>query len=244
MRIWLQFEVVILGMCIASGHVARSESPSIGDIPNTPALNTTRIAPDVMAGRILTHTVPVYPKDAKKKHISGIVVLHAIIGKDGKIQNLTALSGPIELQGSALDAVKQWAYLPYELNGQPVVVETTITVTYSMGEQATLRHNGTMITNREEAVELAANARELRKVKKVSPIYPLEAKQKSISGDVIVSVWIGLDGHVESVDVISGPDLLRDAATDAVRQWVYPPFAVKGVAKRVHTVATVEFRLS
>ena len=154
------------------------------------------------------------------------------------------MSGPDELQASALDAVKQWTYLPYELSGQPVRVDTTIAVTYGIGREAALHRNGTMVTNGDEAVELASDARELRKVKKVSPTYPAEAKQKSVSGDVMVSVWIGLNGHVESADVVSGPELLRDAAVDAVRQWLYPQYTVNGVAKRVHTVVTVPFRLS
>jgi protein TonB len=60
-------------------------------------------------------------------------VLHAIIGTDGKIQSLNVLSGPAELTQSAIDAVSQWVYKPYLLNGEPTAVETTITVNYSFG---------------------------------------------------------------------------------------------------------------
>ncbi len=66
-------------------------------------------------------------------HISGTVVLHAIIAKDGTIQELEFVSGPPMLVKSAMDAVKQWRYKPYLLNGDPVEVETTINVDFSFG---------------------------------------------------------------------------------------------------------------
>jgi protein TonB len=61
------------------------------------------------------------------------VVLHAIIGKNGTIQNLTVISGPAMLQSAALDAVKQWRYKPYVLNGDPTEVDTTVTVNFNLG---------------------------------------------------------------------------------------------------------------
>jgi len=85
-----------------------------------------------MAGNILTKVSPIYPPDAKAAHISGSVVLHAIIGKDGVVEKLDLVSGPSELVGSAMDAVRQWTYKPYLLNGQPTEVETTITINYNL----------------------------------------------------------------------------------------------------------------
>jgi periplasmic protein TonB len=67
---------------------------------------------------------------AKMARISGTVVLQAVIGKDGSIQNLKAVSGHPMLIQSALDAVRQWKYRPTYLNGQPVEVDTQITVNF------------------------------------------------------------------------------------------------------------------
>lgn len=92
-----------------------------------------RLSGGVMAGQILTKVAPVYPEDAKAAGISGAVVLHAVIGEDGTITSLTVVSGPEKLRDSALEAVRQWTYKPYMLNGQPTAVDTTITVTYSFG---------------------------------------------------------------------------------------------------------------
>ena len=92
-----------------------------------------KVPAGVIAGNLESRVLPVYPPDAKTKHIQGSVILHANIGKDGKIDGLTVISGPKELQESAMDAVSKWVYKPYLLNGEPTEVETTITVTYSMG---------------------------------------------------------------------------------------------------------------
>lgn len=93
-----------------------------------------QVSRSVMAGNRIGGPVPKYPVEAKKKHIQGTVVLDAMIGTDGKISDLKAASGPKELRQSALDAVAQWTYKPYRLNGQPVAVETTINITYSLGK--------------------------------------------------------------------------------------------------------------
>jgi protein TonB len=65
-------------------------------------------------------------------HIQGTVILAATIAKDGAIANLRVLSGPAVLQQSALDAVSQWRYRPYLLNDQPVEVETTVNVIFTL----------------------------------------------------------------------------------------------------------------
>ena len=65
--------------------------------------------------------------------IEGTVVLTATISKAGTIENLRVASGPAMLQQAALDAVKEWRYRPYLLNGEPVEVETTVNVVFTLG---------------------------------------------------------------------------------------------------------------
>jgi TonB family protein len=88
----------------------------------------------VMASRIVKQVQPKYPEEAKKKKIQGTVVLNVKIGKDGTVENLKVVSGPKVLQRSSLDAVRQWTYKPFLLNGNPVEVETTISVVYTLTE--------------------------------------------------------------------------------------------------------------
>jgi protein TonB len=101
--------------------------------PKPAAPQRIRVGGNVEAGAILNKVQPEYPAIAKVAHISGTVVLHAVISKDGSIQELQYISGPPMLMKPAMDAVKQWRYKPYLLNGDPVEVETTINVDFSFG---------------------------------------------------------------------------------------------------------------
>ena len=92
-----------------------------------------KVAGGVLAEQLISKTAPVYPAEAKAAHVQGSVVLQAVISKTGDVEQLQVISGPNELTASALDAVRQWKYRPYLLNGEPVEVETTITVNYHIG---------------------------------------------------------------------------------------------------------------
>lgn len=104
--------------------------------PNAPtkAPKHVFVPSGTMQGNLLTNVRPVYPPEAKKAGVEGEVVLRATIGKDGTVENLRVVSGPKELQKSSLDAVRQWTYKPYLLNGDPVDVETTINVIYTLAK--------------------------------------------------------------------------------------------------------------
>jgi protein TonB len=87
----------------------------------------------VAAGLLIRKVIPQYPQLAKAMHVEGTVALAATISKAGTIVNLRVVCGPPMLQQAALDAVSDWRYRPYLLNGQPVEVETTINVIFSLG---------------------------------------------------------------------------------------------------------------
>jgi len=91
-----------------------------------------RISGGVIAGYLLTKVNPVYPVEARDKGIGGTVVMHAFISKEGRITALQAISGPDVLKSAALEAVRQWTYRPYLLNGEPRPVDTTIVVNFNL----------------------------------------------------------------------------------------------------------------
>jgi protein TonB len=91
-----------------------------------------RVSAGVQQGLLIRKVTPTYPALARQARIQGTVVLQALIGKDGAIQNLRVVSGHPMLTGAALDAVKQWRYKPYYLNNEPVEVDTTINVIFSL----------------------------------------------------------------------------------------------------------------
>jgi protein TonB len=96
------------------GHIAKPVSVSQG----------------VMEAALIHRVQPAYPVIAKFNHISGPVVLHAIIGTDGTIQKLEVVSGNSILAMAAVTAVRDWRYRPTLLSGNPVEVDTYITVNF------------------------------------------------------------------------------------------------------------------
>jgi protein TonB len=93
-----------------------------------------KIGGAVVAASILHKTSPVYPQLAKSARVQGTVHLAAVIAKDGTIQELHSLGGPALLLQAAMDAVKTWVYKPTMLNGEPVQVETTIDVNFTLNQ--------------------------------------------------------------------------------------------------------------
>lgn len=100
--------------------------------PRQDPTRPVRISGGVMAGLVATKVDPVYPAEAKTNRLEGSVVLSAKIGPDGTVQDLQAISGPGVLRQPALDAVRQWTYRPYLLNGNPVAVLTTVTINFHL----------------------------------------------------------------------------------------------------------------
>jgi protein TonB len=94
------------------------------------APNVVAISAGVADGMILRKTPPIYPKFAQDAHITGKVLLKAMITKQGTIEGVQVLSGPKILAPAAVDAVKTWKYKPYMLDNQPVSVETNITIVF------------------------------------------------------------------------------------------------------------------
>jgi protein TonB len=111
------------------GSVFGSGTPQVKAAPP----KKVNISAGVAIGMLIQKTTPIYPPIAKAARVSGTVILQAMISKSGTIEDLRVISGPAMLQQAALDAVKTWRYRPYLLNNEPVEVETTINVIFSLG---------------------------------------------------------------------------------------------------------------
>src|SRR5580704_6396682 len=113
----------VIGGIISSTPVA---------VPKAVNPQRIRVSQGVTQGMIIRKIQPAYPPLARQARIQGPVVLQAEIGKDGSIQNLRLISGHPMLAPAAIEAIKQWKYKPYILNGEPVEVETTITFNFTL----------------------------------------------------------------------------------------------------------------
>ena len=116
------------------GAVNSSSTKFINLPPPPKPMQRVRVSQGVSLGMLIREIKPDYPKIASDARVQGSVLLTAVIGKDGTIQNLHVISGHPLLVNAAMSAVQQWQYRPYMLNGEPVEVETIVTVTFHLGE--------------------------------------------------------------------------------------------------------------
>jgi TonB family protein len=114
---------------VAALNALTSVIPPQPEIEPVPAVHVVK---SPQAGTLVKKVAPVYPKAARYLGIQGTVRMGAVISKDGDVIDLEVLDGPIELVASAVDAVRDWKYRPYLLEGKPVAVQTEITVNYQL----------------------------------------------------------------------------------------------------------------
>lgn len=108
-------------------------SPAPAVVKPAPAKGPVHVSSGVATGQLLTPIQPVYPAIARAARIQGTVVVQAIISKQGAIEQLHIVSGPPMLQFAASEAIQRARYRPFMLNGEPVAVETTINVVFTLG---------------------------------------------------------------------------------------------------------------
>jgi protein TonB len=116
----------------AIGGVIGGIINSAGVVPKAIVPARVRVSQGVTQGLLIKKVQPIYPPLARQARIQGNVLLQAEISVEGTIENLHLISGHPMLAPAAIDAVKQWRYKPYILNGEPVPVETQITVIFSL----------------------------------------------------------------------------------------------------------------
>jgi TonB family protein len=91
-----------------------------------------RVSQGVSTANLIKKVNPSYPEDAKQNRLQGAVVMRITIGKDGLIKDVQLISGHPALSPAAMDAVKHWEYKPYLLNGEPVEIETQVTINFTL----------------------------------------------------------------------------------------------------------------
>lgn len=117
----------------------------LGQAPTSPNLadEPIKVSPAVASSLVIERPSPQYSPAARKAGIEGVVVLHIVVGKTGHVDELSVVSGDPMLSESAIDAVKQWKYKPYTVNGVPVEIETELSFTFHLQVAATPPSLGT-----------------------------------------------------------------------------------------------------
>jgi TonB family protein len=221
------------------------------------AAETTRAIPSGTAGSLLIKRVPPdYPPLARQARIQGIVVLKVILNTSGDVESLQLISGHPMLAPAAITAVKQWKYQPFLIDGQPVKVETTVQVNFTLagnnpadppqggviGELGSPGSNSVAPAN--PRVRVSEGVMRALRIQRIDPVYPAEALQIRLQGQVILSVQINASGEVADIRLISGHPMLSPPAIEAVKQWTYKPFLLDGNPLPVDTIVRLSFTLT
>lgn len=117
----------------AATPAAEVSQPATAPPAAKPSEQPVRVGGAVQQAKLIRSRDPVYPPLARQARLQGVVRLEAVIGPDGRVEKVEAISGPPLLRQAAIDAVKQWVYQPSTLNGQPVRVTTQIEVNFTLG---------------------------------------------------------------------------------------------------------------
>jgi len=227
----------------------------VGGYNLPPATPGVPRAPEAVTRTLRIEKVdPLYPPIGIRDRIQGSVFLDVRIAASGDVENVSMISGHPVLAPAAIEAVRQWKYKPYMVNGEPGLVETTVSLTFtisdsdpqgSVSEAAPLpRFPDVPAVTRPQRVRVSAGVAQGLLVKKISPVYPPDARSQHIQGTVVLHALIDKQGNISSIDVISGDETLAESAIEAVRQWKYRPYLLNGEPVEVDTHIQVNFTLA
>jgi TonB family protein len=204
---------------------------------------------------LLKHVAPNYPPLARQARIQGTVFVHFEIDKSGSVQNLRLISGHPMLAPAAIEAVRQWQYEPYIIDGNAVTVQTSVEVKFALDggpSNTPAALDGIVGTTPTTTPRIAAPTRVRVSsgvsagllMTKVNPVYPKDARRARIQGSVIMQAIIDKEGNVATLELVSGHPALVDAAMEAVRKWKYQPYLLNGQPVEVQTQMQVNFTLT
>jgi TonB family protein len=211
--------------------------------PNAPS-HQPRGVPVGVPGEAITKVQPVYPAIAKQVYASGEVRVEVIIGENGRVISAKAVSGHPALRSAAEDAASKWVFRPTLLDGKPVKQPGTLSFVFNLPPPPTSVPPADTGAETSKKLTVSGGVLQGKAIKKVQPPYPPIARAARASGPVQVQVTISETGEVIEASVISGHPLLRDAALQAARQWLFHPTELSAVPVKVQGILTFNFTLS
>jgi TonB family protein len=237
----------LLLVCLAYAAVAQDTAPEARHV----------ISSSEAAGSLSKKVNPVYPPLARQARIQGTVILKVVISKAGDVQSLQLSSGHPILAPAAIEAVKQWKYQPFVVNGEPVEVETTVQVNFTLAgappddtphggvigdfSSTTTPNPGATPSPRARISEGVMRA---LRIEKTEPDYPPLALQERLQGSVALQVQINEFGEVENIQLVSGHPMFAPPTIEAVKQWRYKPYLLNSNPIAVETIVRVDFRIA
>lgn len=203
---------------------------------------------EIKAPRLLKRVEPVYPEDARKARVEGVVIIEATTDIYGRVKTVKVLRSIPMLDQAAMDAVRQYVYEPIMINGKPreAIFTTTVPFVLEEGtviskEYKTLTRGGIVL--RGKPLRITTEIQQPKRIKQVDAVYPQIARQARVEGTVILEATTDIYGRVQDVKILRSIPLLDQAAIDAVKQWVYEPVVINGKPREVTFTVQVQFKL-
>ncbi|MFO7866355.1 MAG: M56 family metallopeptidase [Candidatus Aminicenantes bacterium] len=233
---------------IAGGISGRSVIGVVGGVPGGVVGGVeapVRAVGEIKPPKLIKMVEPVYPEEARRAQVEGLVILEATTGIYGRVQNVKTLRSIPLLDQAAIDAVKKWVYEPMVIDGEPRGVTFTVTVAFKLDKK---KPDAEVEAEKElklplPPVPVTGDIKPPKLIKKVEPVYPEFAREDQIEGIVILEAATDKYGRVESVRVLKSIPELDEAAVDAVKQWVYEPLIINGEPRGAVFTVTVNFKL-
>ena len=229
----------VLGFEDSGGHIYFLSFHRLADVPPPPLPPLPPGKPQeppappggIKKPRLIHSVEPKYPEAAIKAGVEGKVVLETTTDIAGDVKEVKVLEGHPLLRPAAVEALKQWKFEPYIVDGEKKPVQFTVMVNFRIPQES-------------EDKPIAVSAQQVPKlIKRVDPQYPPEAKKAGVSGKVVIEATTDKEGVVIYAVVIDGHPLLNPAALDALRQWKYEPYFIKGVKKPLKFTVVMDFKL-
>ena len=202
--------------------------------------DAVRAVGEVKPPKLVKEVAPVYPKEAAKAGIGGLVILEAKTDQQGNVIETRVLRSIPALDQAAIDAVRQWKYEPMVIDGKPRKVIFTVTVHFTLEDSK--KPKG-LEDFAQGAIRAIKDIEPPRLIREVAVVYPEAARVAGVEGVVILGVKTDEYGRVADSIILRSIPLLDQAAIDAVKQWVYEPFIFEGKAQPVVFTVTVRFQL-
>jgi len=232
---------MLLACCMI---VAAQNSSNTQPPPSRPQI--IRVSAEVLHGLVDHAELPHYPEEALKSRTQGDVILKVIVDDTGKVILSSPVDGDPLLTAASVDALREFRFRPYLLNGMPLKVESQVGFHFSINGDSTsgkVEYLSSVPFRPEFRTGVVTDKGVLvlwpRKISAEEPQLPPDLAGKT--GSVYLSITIGEDGKVQDVKVLGGDKPFIDPVVAAVRQFVYEPQLVNGKPSVVTTQASFHF---
>jgi TonB family protein len=205
------------------------------------AEGAVKVKDPIKPPKLVKTVQPVYPEEAKKARVEGVVILQARTDIEGRVKDVMVLRSVPALDKAAIDAVRAWVYEPLIIDGEAKEAVFTTTVRFAFSDKKPARPEGEKPSPGAEAKTGEVLVPTL--IKRVDPVYPEAARKAGIQGIVLLEATTDEQGNVAKVRILKSVPELDQAAVDSLKQWKYEPMIVEGKAKGVVFTVTIKFAL-